>query len=1346
MKHRRQGFSGRSRTVAAALLVQGLCLGLGSGRADDRLLLRQSPAPPYMFILLDTSGSMNEKPADSSSPIGSGDDPESKFYQAKSALYTALGNNPDVQYGFATFNQDQTLVRRKHWIYTPAANPGWSSSPSALGYPVRGVPYVFGGEDTPGANTTVGGCTSMVAIANGGFDARTQFTPRLGDLGTNTWTIWLRPTTAPSSLKGFKVTTQKIAGNLGDPTITVRVVRSVVGSCPATFTVTETKDVTFNLVRQTYARTSYAADIPLGPASGPGTGVLESCSGMDANSDSMVDRYKLATTINPLYPTNTKFDRGDFLPFDWGASNRDEILRRLAPNLRGSETVPDFGQARYIQYLTQTATAPFGSVANPPLVDPLQVPLLAQGNTPLGNSMSQFRDWYAGCHDDDAMNATCSTPGWAGVAKADDQFFDCRGKYLLILTDGLDTCGGDGELGPACQGAKVLYEKYGITTIVLAFGQVSIGGSVLSCLADKGSGGTIRPFNPTDQVGLAKALQTIFERVTQTSRSFSSAAVPTVQANFEDTVYVPNFTSLNPTSFVEPHLEDGLGNRLPTPAPGAGATWDGHLSAFLKPVPLDAAGKPSTQTLCSATPGVGVRSQCFLWDAGVKILEQAPSFVQLQGGSPTWMIGAGDNERRLFYAKAASTAAVPAGRRLLLPQTTLADQQDLWEGMGLLGVNTSDSFAVDTANSLVEGAIKYTLGEKQAVVDASRTATFVLGDIFHSNPVLLSAPNRIAYYDNDVPNPPGISTPCTSNKGYRCFRQKHQYRRRVAAVGSNDGEMHLFDAGIYRTSLTPKSFDNGTGKEVMAFVPRPMLKHLYGQASTYSQNWGVDGTIQVDDVFMDPSHTGTPTATDREWRTVLIGSLREGGNGYFTLDVTQPDVLNTSSVPQPLGGGYVPSCWNGGSNCGPVPFGSVLWSFSDASDEDNNEDNDSDETGDLGDTWSTPNTGRIRILVDGTATPKVYEDHYVAIFGGGMDPSRQNKRGNWLYMVDIETGLVIYKRQLDGSAPSDPAAIDTDLDGYLDRVYIGTTKGWVYKVDMSKDVQLVVDGSGRKRITSAAWAPVKVFDTATDRGTATEKIRPVFFPPSVVFDAKSGQFALGFGTGNREDLWSDPNKMGEALIEGRFYFVLDTGWHAQGATELPSVNTTLPKTGADFVQISLDTAVASAGTNFLSLPPIGSQAGWTMLLSANERLISKALTLSGISVFTGFVPSLQSIGGGRCERNGTSNIYTVLATNANPVLGTDPENRRRVIKSFVTNPFVETNISKNKRPPTSDPPQTGAVCQPSAEAKNVLRSLFPGDCKFTEYTQDIKTFQVNTELVCIAAIPVCVREQNWRDQ
>ena len=41
---------------------------------------------------------------------------------------------------------------------------------------------------------------------------------------------------------------------------------------------------------------------------------------------------------------------------------------------------------------------------------------------------------------------------------------------------------------------------------------------------------------------------------------------------------------------------------------------------------------------------------------------------------------------------------------------------------------------------------------------------------------------------------------------------------------------------------------------------------------------------------------------------------------------------------------------------------------------------------------------------------------------GGIDPDNRNIRGNWLYILDIETGQAIYKNRLRGSAAAEPAA------------------------------------------------------------------------------------------------------------------------------------------------------------------------------------------------------------------------------------------------------------------------------------------------------------------------------------
>ena len=192
------------------------------------------------------------------------------------------------------------------------------------------------------------------------------------------------------------------------------------------------------------------------------------------------------------------------------------------------------------------------------------------------------------------------------------------------------------------------------------------------------------------------------------------------------------------------------------------------------------------------------------------------------------------------------------------------------------------------------------------------------------------------------------------------------------------------------------------------------------------------------------------------------------------------------------------------------------------------------------------------------------EIRFVAIFGGGIDPDDASK-GTDLYILDIETGKVIYKRALSGAAPSQPAAVDTNLDGIIDTIYIGTAGaggGFMYKVNLFEAA--VLNTSTGLIDDLDEWKPFKIFDTGG---------RDLFFPPTVVFDANSGGYALAFGSGDREDMWS------EALAgeEGRFYMILDTGFVDIVETPPDGLRDGGVLTEADF--LSTKAASANAGTD-----------------------------------------------------------------------------------------------------------------------------------------------------------------------
>lgn len=155
-----------------------------------------------------------------------------------------------------------------------------------------------------------------------------------------------------------------------------------------------------------------------------------------------------------------------------------------------------------------------------------------------------------------------------------------------------------------------------------------------------------------------------------------------------------------------------------------------------------------------------------------------------------------------------------------------------------------------------------------------RSREAVLGDIINAQPVFIKAPS--AEYSNDT------------DPGYVGFRSAQGSRTPMVYVAANDGMLHAFKAG---TSLV----DTQGGEEAWAFIPSIVLPNLYKLASeNYAAHhvFSVDGTPTAGDVFDKTTSTdcalSVPTSPESCWKTILVGGLNKGGQGYYALDVTDP--------------------------------------------------------------------------------------------------------------------------------------------------------------------------------------------------------------------------------------------------------------------------------------------------------------------------------------------------------------------------------------------------------------------------------------------------------------------------
>ena len=71
------------------------------------------------------------------------------------------------------------------------------------------------------------------------------------------------------------------------------------------------------------------------------------------------------------------------------------------------------------------------------------------------------------------------------------------------------------------------------------------------------------------------------------------------------------------------------------------------------------------------------------------------------------------------------------------------------------------------------------------------TLNYVLGDIFHADPVLVDRPNDFLAFTANLHG----DTSC----GYQCFAKQESRRRKMLLVGANDGQLHVFDAGVWQS-------------------------------------------------------------------------------------------------------------------------------------------------------------------------------------------------------------------------------------------------------------------------------------------------------------------------------------------------------------------------------------------------------------------------------------------------------------------------------------------------------------------------------------------------------------------
>ena len=390
--------------------------------------------------------------------------------------------------------------------------------------------------------------------------------------------------------------------------------------------------------------------------------------------------------------------------------------------------------------------------------------------------------------------------------------------------------------------------------------------------------------------------------------------------------------------------------------------------------------------------------------------------------------------------------------------------------------------------------------------------------------------------------------------------------RTVVLVGANDGMLH--------------AFDDSDGRELWAFVPPVLLKTLR-HLRTATHRYFVDASPVIWSKENPYDGDGDIDPNDAEDQVLLICGLRRGGEGYFALDVTNPD---DPKIPD---GWSAWGMWENGSWRGTGMIGPDMTTESGA------EAAATYPYSEMGETWSRPRIGKVE--VGGV-------EKWVAFVGGGYDaenedviPPLADEKGRAVYCFDIQNGSRIWgythadNSEMDHAIPSDVGLLDTNGDGVVDRIYVGDLDGKIWRFDWGGSAKVVFESGGGRKI---------------------------FYPPDVV--EEDAYFMLFFGTGDR----AHPNT--EVVID-RIYAVKDRS------------QTTLDE--SDLVDVTLDRLQDEdySGEHEAIRLSLDTQEGWFIRLvnestdvAEGEKALSRPIVFGGIAFITTFTPSDEEGEGDPC--------------------------------------------------------------------------------------------------------------------
>ncbi len=418
----------------------------------------------------------------------------------------------------------------------------------------------------------------------------------------------------------------------------------------------------------------------------------------------------------------------------------------------------------------------------------------------------------------------------------------------------------------------------------------------------------------------------------------------------------------------------------------------------------------------------------------------------------------------------------------------------------------------------------------------------------------------------------------------------------VVFLTTNDGYLH--------------AIDTVSGRELWAYVPQeflPNLKELYFDNPVVTKPYALDGELTV--LKYDVNGDGIVGTNDR---VILFFGTGRGGNRYYAIDVTDKD------DPE------------------------YLWSIGP-----------SDLPG-IGQTWSAPVIARMNIAGKTQNSQKL-----VLVMGGGYDTTQdstvynsEDSVGNKLFVIDAIRGSLLWSAGKTGadlnltrmthSIPGGIAVLDTNSDGFADRMYAGDMAAQLWRFD-------ITNGNDADELAAGgvlASLGAKDLPATTSAADLAAAARRFYSRPDVAALQRTGAppiLNIAIGSGYRGHPLNTSTR-------DRFYSIRDTRPFA-------------PMTQDDYDDLTIlsDADLTDITTDVDAVMPVNS-AGWKLLLNRpnwrGEKSLSPANTFDNKVFFTTYTPPAEVASDpNTCSRSssGSNRAYVVNAFNGAPVPRRDGE-------------------------------------------------------------------------------------------